>query len=249
MTKGESLITREALPFELAVQHFCFLSKAPKSQLDFIAKWIRDYEKPLKLSLSDCTRLVTEAAQGKERDWLSTKLVLHAYFELEQLRNSVECSGSDLIELVSDAATENDLIKADSEELKKVQDALKIFFENEKKLSQAAKAQKIYEGLIPSFDSCWSLVELRPILNHERTRIEAAIIAATLSLRLREVGTRLGKYSTVSFQLDATDVERLIEELNSIRSKMTLLDHFAASQTDILNSNASLSPQLKEQNV
>src|SRR5207249_4338424 len=56
---------------------------------------------------------------------------------------------------------------------------------NTEKLARTAKAQRIYDGLLPNFSACWSLVEFRPVFDASRTEIENGIIVGTFIIKTR----------------------------------------------------------------
>jgi hypothetical protein len=113
------------------------------------------------------------------------------------------------------------------------------FFTNAPKLERTLKAQRIYDGLLPNYESCSSVVDFRPVYDEARDIIVNGIIAATLIIEAREVepDQEVQKYA---FQVDAADVEQLLEELSRIKKKLKVLKELAERHTQLLNPSRSL---------
>jgi hypothetical protein len=97
-----------------------------------------------------------------------------------------------------------------------------VFFTYGDRLQILAKAQQLYEGGVPNFDSCRSTVELRPVFNATRDGFADGVVAATLIVQVRDTLGYQG-IETLQIQLDATDAEDLITELKRLQVKIRVV--------------------------
>src|SRR5262249_428915 len=113
------------------------------------------------------------------------------------------------------------------------------YFSPSSKLERTWRAQRIYDGLIPNFDACWSLVDFRPVFDQARSQILNGIIVGSLSVQVRQAKAG-GGLNSISFQLDVADIDELIGELNRMKSKIKLLRQMVEEKTQLLNPSLSL---------
>lgn len=233
---NHSLISKDVIPRQIALQFFQRLAKSPRTELTTAIDWIQ--QGTVKLSLADCTNDLKEFAETKSIAVPNAEPILEALFSIEGLRASLDWTGSNLVEFLASEAKNEKLVESDSD-LAATSELLNKFFESSTKLEITRKAQRVYDGLLPNYESCFSLVEFRPIFNIERREITNGIIAATLTLQMRSTEPG-GALETVSIQLDANDIDELATELTALRTKIRALYEFVAKQTVLLNPSRSL---------
>jgi hypothetical protein len=231
-----TLISRELLPRQLALQFFQTLLKTSPLELATAIDWVQ--EATIKLSLSDCAKDLAGFAQKKNIVISTPEAVLEALFSLEGLRCSLEWSGTAVLQFLLDDARKAKVIPENFDE-NQFRQLIDRFFTNAPKLERTLKAQRIYDGLLPNYESCSSVVDFRPVYDEARDIIVNGIIAATLIIEAREVepDQEVQKYA---FQVDAADVEQLLEELSRIKKKLKVLKELAERHTQLLNPSRSL---------
>jgi hypothetical protein len=202
--ESHHLITRETIPRHLALQFFQTLVNCNPEELAIAVDWIK--EATITLSLSDCARDLANFSEKRGVKVSQPEPVLEALFSLEGLRSSLNWSGSTLVEYLTDDAQKTKLITAEFD-VSKINELLSRFFETSAKLERTLKAQRIYDGLLPNYESCSSLVEFRPVFDETRGKIVNGIIAATLTIEMRS-GEPSTEVEKVSVQLDAADIVR-----------------------------------------
>jgi hypothetical protein len=164
--------------------------------------------------------------------------MLEALFALEGLRSSLDWPPNDLLQYLAEQAKEDPPLQEGFDEAK-FKSLLERFFGNSAKLERTLKAQRIYDGLLPNFESCSSLVEFRPVFDEVRERIVNGIVAATMIIETRSTDPE-PELDRLVFQLDATDVERLMQELNRLKTKLKVFESWTERHTDLLNPSGSL---------
>jgi hypothetical protein len=234
--ESHDLISRELIPRPVALQFFQSLATSETRQLDTAIDWVQSAT--IRLSLSDCVRDVETFAQKKGVKIPNASEILEALFSLEGLRCSLRWSGPTLLQYLIDEATKEEALpkEFDQDSFKK---SLSRFFSASEKLERTFKAQKIYDGLLPNFESCSSLVEFRPVFDEAREHIVNGIVTATMTIQTRSPESEM-EFDYSSFQLDASDVDEITEELNRIKRKLVAIKHFAEPQTQLLNPTKSL---------
>jgi hypothetical protein len=229
------LISKELIPLEIARRFFGTLLQCPIEKLALAIEWVESATIPL--SLDDCAKALVEFAATRKVAISEAESILEALFSLEGLRSSLGWQGPDLVDYL-----EKEQKPEVAEHPKKEQTELLKRFFTIAKLERTAKAQKIYDGVLPNFEACWSLVEFRPVFDESRTEIVNAIIAATLILKIREY-EEASANKTVCFQLDLADIGALISELNRLKGKITALRTYTEKEKraiDLLNPSKSL---------
>jgi hypothetical protein len=236
LMESHTLISRDVVPLHLARQFFGTLLKRSEADLATAVDWVE--ASTITLSLADCVRSLSAYATEKERSIENPQSILESLFSLEGLRVSLGWSGAELLRfLINDAKDEETLPAAI--DVGKVNDILIRFFNSKEKLEQTLKAQRIYDGALPSYESCSSLVDFRPVFDRKRESIVGGIISASLSLQLRspEPGASLKQNS---FQLDVSDISRLVEELLLLKQKIFALRTIVEKDAPLLNPTKSL---------
>ena len=234
--ENHHLITRETVPLALALQSFKTLIDCNPEEFGIAIDWVK--EATITLSLSDCAADLARFAEKRGIKVSQPESVLKALFSLEGLRASIGWTGADLVEYLKDEAKEKQLILAESD-TSKIVALLTRFFEASAKLERTMKAQRIYDGLLPNYEACSSLVEFRPVFDETREKIVNGIIAATLTIEMRsEEFETEGK--KVSVQLDAGDIDQLLSELTRLKRKIKLLRELSEGNTVLLNPSRSI---------
>jgi hypothetical protein len=131
----------------------------------------------------------------------------------------------------------------ESEAVRKIEDTrvnlLEFFSKTKHAFQQTLKSQRIYDGLLPNFKGCSSLVEFRPVYDSGRREIETGIIAATLSLEMMSpVGDE--KEEIVSLQLDSDDITALVNELETLQGKLKSMQNLMSTKINLVNPTKSL---------
>ena len=232
-----SLITEGHLPRKMALQCLETLSKSDANSLSLAVQWVSD--STIKLSMIDCVDDFTRYAKEKGRDLYNAPELLQSLFALEGLRASLKWSGAKLVEFLIKDATGDNFQLSESEHSALVE-SLTTFFDNREKLDRTIKAQRIYDGLIPNYQTCASLVEFRPVFDGARDKIVSGLVVASLSLTLRS--TDSGD-EVISFQLDASDIKSLLSELEQLKQKIAALTQFMPSDAVLLNPSNSIVSQ------
>jgi hypothetical protein len=240
--EDHSLITKAGIPRQLALRYFETLLKCGASELETVISWIQGAT--IKLSLDDCAKDLANYASANEQEISDPRAVLESLFSLEGLRASLEWSGERLIDLLCEDAKKGNLLR-EQDGPPYVAEALRRFFANQGKLERTLKAQRIYDGLLPNFESCSSIVEYRPVFDEERRTIVNGLVTASFTLQIRdaESGTDI---ETVSFQLDASDIQQMLSELKQLERKIQCLVTFASPHCELLNPTRSLQIQNAE---
>lgn len=226
------LISREAFPRALALQYFQKLIDAAAA-LPITIDWVE--EATITLSLSDCAEDLASFAGKRGVQVSNPESILEALFSLEGLRASLNWTSTDLVNFLADEAKKTK--PAQDIETSKIVESLNRFFAVSDKLERTRKAQRVYDGLLPRYDACSSLVEFRPVFDEARQKIVNGIIAATLTI---EMSSEEFEEKKVSVQLDAADIDQLLAELARLKAKLKLLRKLAESNTVLLNPTRSL---------
>jgi hypothetical protein len=234
--ESHHLITRGTIPLTLALQSFQTLINCDAAELGIAIDWVK--EATITLSLSDCASDLARFAEKRGIKVSQPESVLKALFSLEGLRASINWTGANLVEYLKDEAKNKRLIPAESD-TSKIVALLRRFFEASAKLERTLKAQRIYDGLLPNYEACSSLVEFRPVFDEARENIANGIIAASLTIEIRseEFSAEVKK---VSVQLDAADIDQLLDELTRLKRKIKLLRELAERNTVLLNPSRSI---------
>ena len=239
---AHTLIARETIPLQLAVRHFSTLASSPEVDLAVAVDWF--HQATVTLSLADCVRDLVGFAEKNEKRISTPEPLLEALFSLEGLRASLNWSGKKLTEFLLEAAADEAAKPASERTISADFDSsslarhLNRFFDESTKLETTLRAQLIYDGLLPNFDSCSSLVEFRPVFNQSREEIVSGLVVATLCIETRT--NPESSLERTSFQVDAKDLDALISELTRLKSKLLALKGFAEGQTTLLNPSHSL---------
>lgn len=230
------LIAKAIQPQQFAVESFRSLMEAPPEHLALAIEWV--ITGAVRLSLSDCKTDFLAFAASRGTDVPLSESILSALFSLEGIRVAISWTGGQFARFLADEVakgneTTNPAVDATRETLQR------FFTDASTKLAQTLKAQRIYDGLLPNFRSCSSLVEFRPVYNEARNKILSGIVTATLTIQMNspEVGS---DSEPVSIQLDALDIDRLAEELKFLKSKLIALAAFVRRDTELLNPSKSL---------
>ncbi len=234
--ESHKLITRETIPRHLALQFFQTLITCDSAALKIAIDCTK--QATIRVSLSDCAEDLDSYAEKAGTKISQPESILEALFSLEGLRSSIKWTGANLIEYLGEEAKKTQLIKAESD-VSQVAELLKSFFENSAKLDRTLKAQRIYDGLLPNYETCSSLVEFRPVFDDTRESIVNGIIAATLTIQMRAEEST-GEVKKISVQLDALDVDQLLAELTRLKGKIRLLKDLAEKNTVLLNPSRSI---------
>jgi hypothetical protein len=234
--ENHTLISRDLIPRQLAGQYFQNLVKVGPTEANTAVDWLE--QATIKLSLSDCAKELRVFAEDKGVKLSQPESLLEAFFSLEGLRCSLEWSGPAVIQLLLEDAKKSDSIPSDFDE-ESFRRILERFFRNSKKLEQTVKAQRVYDGLVPNYEGCSSMVEFRPIYDESRETIVNGIITATLTVNVREVDVD-GALKKYSFQVDAKDIGELLEELTRLRKKFKTLRAMTDNHVTLLNPSRSL---------
>ncbi|HSH38192.1 MAG TPA: hypothetical protein VK993_05350 [Chthoniobacterales bacterium] len=236
--ESHTLISRDVVPLHLARQFFSTLVRRPAVELATAVDWVQ--AATITLSLADCVRSLSAYAEEQGAPIENSQPLLESLFSLEGLRVSLGWSGAELVAfLIDDARTEDTF--SPTVDVNEIRDTLIRFFNNTDKLEQTLKAQRIYDGALPSFESCSSLVDFRPVFDTRRERITGGIISASLFLQLRspQPGASVEQRS---FQLDVSDIRRLSDELQQLKSKILALRAIVEERdVPLLNPAKSLS--------
>ena len=234
--ESHTLISRELIPRQLALQYFQTLLKTDAEELQVAIDWIETAT--ITLSLEDSARDLRNFAKDKQVEIAYPESLLEALFSLEGLRCSLEWTGQAVLQLLLEDAKTGKSIPKDFDE-GKFRKSLGRFFGNSAKLERTLKAQRVYDGFLPNYESCSSLVDFRPIYEEKREQIINGIIAATMSISVRDVDGEL-LTNTYSFQLDAKDIDDMLEELSRLKTKLKALKNLAEGQVKLLNPSRSL---------
>lgn len=229
-----TLIKRETIPFHLVRSYYDTLLRSDLAEVETAINWIET--QTIMLAVSDCAKSLASFAIEQGKQVKDPADVLEALFSLEGVRAAVGWSSNDLISFLNHEAVDAKRIQegVNPEPLNRL---LVRFFGNRAKLERTLKAQRVYDGLLPNFESCFSLVEFRPIFDEDRSQIINGVVAASLMLQVRNLDSELERYS---FQLDATDIDQLLDELTRLKSKLSLTQAFSEKGTVLLNPSRSL---------
>jgi hypothetical protein len=231
-----NLIGKSIPSQQFAVESFKALMDAPPQHLALAIEWVVD--RPIRLSLSDCKTDFLAFSALKGADVPTAEKILGALFSLEGIRAAINWTGTHFSKFLAEETAKTDRARIPA--IDTAREALQRFFtEASGKLAQTLKAQRVYDGLLPNFQSCSSLVEFRPVYNEARTSILSGIVTATLTVEMNSAESGADPDS-VSFQLDAVDIERLAEELKYLKGKLNALADFARHGTDLVNPSKSL---------
>jgi Zn-dependent M32 family carboxypeptidase len=198
-----------------------------------VIEWVK--QSALRLSLVDCAEEFTQFASAKKIKITDAKQLLQALFSLEGLRSVFGFSSVELVELLAGDAKEGE----PKEDFTRVKSQLVSFFDNSVKFERIQRAQRVYDGLLPNFEDCYSMVEFRPVFDVDRRQILNGIIAATLTLSMRPTDKTV-ETKQVSVQLDAADIQKLIAELDRLKTKMRALKNLVSKEVQLLNPTQSL---------
>jgi hypothetical protein len=238
--ESHHLITRDGVPRQLALGYFETVASSDPVQLDVTVDWIE--QAVITLSLADCARDVRKFAGDKGLDISNPESISEALFSLEGLRVSLDWSATDLIEYLTSTAKKAERIPP-RVDVSRFQKALDRFFSNSAKLERTLKAQRIYDGLLPNYESCSSLVEFRPVFDEARKKVLHGIISATLTIEMR-ANEYPAKLKKVSVQLDAADIDQLQLELTRLKKKISLLKERESADITLLNPSRADSERL-----
>jgi hypothetical protein len=231
-----NLIGKSIPSQQFAVESFRALVDASPQYLALAIEWVID--QPIRLSLSDCKTDFLAFSARKGVDVPDAEKILGALFSLEGIRTAINWTGTNFSKFLAEETAKKD--DAQIPGIDAAREALQRFFiEASAKLAQTLKAQRVYDGLLPNFQSCSSLVEFRPVYNEARTTILSGIVTATLTVEMNSPESGSDPES-VSFQLDAVDIDRLAEELKYLKGKLNALADFARRGTDLVNPSKSL---------
>jgi hypothetical protein len=237
--EDHSLIAAEPISLGAARKFYAVLLARPESDLTTALSWVEAGNIPL--SLEDCAARLSEFAAAQGVQIAETESLLESLFALEGLRTALGWSATELIEFLGRNAKEADET-LDETQQGRVRSALQRFFGATEQLEHTKKAQRIYDGLIPNFQRCYSVVEFRPIFNDARNEIQHGIISASLTLETRDKEALFEK-RTFSFQLDSSDIKVLVKELSRLQQKIGKLVEFAGGQNiPLLNPSQSINP-------
>lgn len=236
--ESHNLISREAMPRQFALRFFQTLANRAKADLETAVDWVESAT--ITLSLTDCAKNLVEFAEQKGTKITQPESILEALFSLEGLRYSLNWSGTQLVEYLTDDAKKAELIPKDFDGVQFAA-SLDRFFAKSEKLERTLRAQRVYDGLLPNYQSCSSLVEFRPVFDEAREHLVNGIITATLTIEMRSDQSN-ADLEKVSVQLDATDIEQMLTELDRMKRKLRLLKEFAETgrNTILLNPSRSL---------
>jgi len=232
------VITSEGIPFHMAMDFYHTLRHASLKDVRTVVEWIKDEKETIKLSLADCAndlRRFATAHGGSVADPIS---ILHALFSLEGFRSSAGLEADELLGFLEQNVKRRKQ-RRDSQKEIELKAMLVGLFGRSAKLARTSKAQRVYDGLIPNYDSCWSLVEFRPIFDEARSQIVNGIVAASLSFQTRGVDSEQ-TLQTFAFQVDMADLEQMIEELGRVKSKIGTLRELAEKSVVLVNPTKSL---------
>ena len=224
----------------------CFrnLREATAGELQTVVDWFETGG--ANLSLDDCVEALTKFAEERGTPVSKPATILKSLFALEAWRADLNINPAMVLRFLEDDARtqskpQTGEIVDGGAELKTSRDLLLRFFGDSSRLRLLAKAQRLYDGVVPSFESCCSAVEFRPVFNQERTQFENGVIMATLIIRVRENG-EYGGFDEHSIHLDAADIDELIKELESLKTEFSVLKRVSSSQVRLLNPSQSFTP-------
>lgn len=233
------LIREDFPPKDIALSAFQVVANAPPEIVAHATDWIRS-GMPLRLSLSDCTEDFRAFLQKQKAESEHAESVLEALFSLEGIRSALGWTGASFAVALGNWAAETNAVTEEGERLAQTKESLQGFFQRAGPLLEhTKKAQRIYDGVVPNFHSCSSLVEFRPVFDEGRAEIHAGILSATLTLKLLSAETG-SEPSPVSLQLDARDIRLLQEELERMKRKLSALRNFVEPDTRLINPSKSL---------
>lgn len=233
------LIAHAIPPQNIAVGHFQSLTRTPGHEVDSVIEWLK--AKPVRLSLNDCTNdfMAHEKRLGR-RAPRAARMIFESLFSLEGIRSTLGWTGNAFAEFLAREAKKKRATVSSVSSTK--QRLIRFFSSAAQKLEQTRKAQRVYDGLLPNFKSCSSLVEFRPIYDDSRRHVQGGIITATLTLSVLPTDSE-SKISAFSVQLDAIDIETLTQELKLLNFKLLALRKLVSEQhTVLLNPSKSLPP-------
>jgi hypothetical protein len=234
-----AVITRETIPLKLAREFYDSLQGVKARELAVAIDWVEDEKETITLALADCAKALEKFAAHQGVTVSDPISILQALFSLEGLRAGLGWDSEALVSFLSEDAEEGKRIKS-KERHEELKNLLGKFFGKSPKLARTLKAQKVYDGLIPNFESCWSLAEFRPIYDDARSKILNGIIAASFTFQVRPIGAEEAP-ETISFQLDVADIEQVIGELKKLNSKISALKQMVEKDDfKLLNPSKSL---------
>lgn len=220
-------------------QYFESLAERNAEELDLAVDWFEGSE--ITLSIADCVRDLRRFAKSSGRDVANPKKLLEALFSLAGFRMAMDWSPKELIEFfVTSEAAE----LPNTTDVARLKKTLNRFFDNSGKFARTLKAQRIYDGLLPNFEACSSLVEFRPVFDEAREKILQGVISATLTIDMRSVEYPATS-TRVSVQLDAKDIDELVGELGRLKKKIKLLKERECKDIHLLNPSRSLGEETK----
>ena len=235
--EDHSLISPQPVSVGVARRFYAVLLARPEQELSTAISWIERGTIPL--SLEDCAILLRRHAEEQGTTVTEPEVLLESFFAMEGLRSALAWSPAQLIEFLARDAKEANPATDDAGQAR-VQEILLRFFAADEALEHTKKAQRIYDGLVPSFQGCSSIVDFRPVYNSPRTDIQHGIIAASLTIRTRGSDPSV-EDEAMSFQLDASDIKALVNELTQLQQKIGLLRDFTDRQNmPLLNPSKSL---------
>jgi len=232
------LISREVIGRKQADDLLFTIVDAEQQSLELVLRWAEQSSFPL--SLEDCASEVSAFARSEAISVIAPSSLLAALFSIEGLRAGLGWTGDALIEYFTQASPPKEPRALSADEAGKLSDVLKRFFRLEEKFEYTRKAQSIYDGLLPTFRTCRSLVDVRPIFNSDASAIKGHIVAATLTVETFTLDSGNEEDELHSFQIDATDIDRLVAELTRLKSKISSISNTALPLGSLLNPKKSL---------
>lgn len=236
--EDHKLISREVITRKQADDLLFTLADTDQASLNLALDWAEASDLPL--SLVDCTAELNKLARTKGLSLTAPGTLLGALFSIEGLRAGLGWTGDALVDFFLKASPPKEPRPLTAEEIQKLESALKRLFALGEKFDATRKAQKIYDGLLPIFRSCRSLVEIRPVFSSDASRITGHIIAATLAVDTYTVEPENELTETHSFQVDVTDVDKMIAELSRLKQKISSICDAGVQLGTLLNPKKSL---------